>query len=133
MRDPRSIIHTIRSHETHRLTAVLVSHFLLDLQETNQRALRVRSSGAPSNEFSTGTMEWATPRFAARIVGSLGSTLAYPTVDEGEDKGASADRLADEDTIALERAPSRPPPAGSAAGAPPQTHERPQKPEMGVV
>ena len=131
MRDPRSIIHTIRSHETHRLTAVLVSHFLLDLQETNQRALRVRSSGAPSNEFSTGTMEWATPRFASRIVGSLGSTLAYPTVDEDKGASASAEGLADEDTMELERAPSRPP--RSAAGAPPQTHEQPQKPEMGVV
>ena len=77
-------------------------------------------------------MEWATPRFASRIVGSLGPTLAYPTADEDEDKGARAEGRADSDTVELERAAERPP-AGSAAGAPPQTHERPQKPEMGVV
>ena len=61
---------------------MLVSHFLLDLQETNRQTVRMTDSAGGS--ACVASSELGSVSFAARVVGSLGSTLVYTASSRGE-------------------------------------------------
>ena len=59
-----------------RITAVLVSRFLLDLQTANQRSLKLNSNDPL--HLSTGAFDAAGSVAFARVVGSLGEEFVGP-------------------------------------------------------
>ncbi|KAI0730619.1 hypothetical protein C8Q76DRAFT_690679 [Earliella scabrosa] len=74
----------LTGHSFHRVTAVLVSRFLLDLQEANRSAVGLDTHG----DFST-LAEGNSITFAARVVGSLGSTIDYGILAEKASRDTS--------------------------------------------
>lgn len=65
---------------SHRVTSILIAHFLLDLQEAGSRTLRFNSDGPVDSEASMD--QQSTLNFATRIVGSLGAVIDYGASNE---------------------------------------------------
>ncbi len=70
-----------------RLTVILVSHFLLDLQRANCRSVDVGMFLLSYSE--TDTQSDSTVVFERRIVGSMGASLVIGSMDETEDSDYS--------------------------------------------
>ncbi len=64
----------------YRITTVLTSHFLLQLQEAHRRTVKVDSDDV----LNLGVNSGSTPSFVAQVIGSIGSELRLSEhVDEG--------------------------------------------------
>ncbi|KAI0794534.1 hypothetical protein C8Q74DRAFT_1194725 [Fomes fomentarius] len=68
-----------------RITTILISHFLLDLQEAYRRTVRVD----PDNILNLGSNN-STPSFVDRVIGSIGSDIHFPAPD-AEDNSDTTD------------------------------------------
>ncbi|RPD82079.1 hypothetical protein L226DRAFT_15636 [Lentinus tigrinus ALCF2SS1-7] len=84
---------------TDPLTAILISRFLLDLQEANQRTVRLDADEALSTVDSLGSLS-----FVARTMGSLRSTMVP---GHSEDDNFSMTDVTQGSSVALEEQPVR--------------------------
>ena len=76
----------------HRLAAILVSRFLLDLQSANHRASNPQGATITLHNGGTGSLIFE------RVIGSLGSSI-FDAVGEDEDE---FDQDGDEECLAME-------------------------------
>ena len=65
----------------YRLTSILISHFLLDLQEAYRRTLRLDPDDPLYTEASIGGDQLGSLNFA-HVVGSLGAVIDLDTAEE---------------------------------------------------
>ncbi len=65
---------------------MLISHFLLDLQEAYRRTVRV-----DSDDILNLGSNISTPSFVDRVIGSIGSDIHYPAPPEAEDNSDITD------------------------------------------
>ena len=82
-----------------RLTAILISRFLLDLQEANKHTVRLDADEPLSSIDSVGSLS-----FVVRTMGSLQSTIMP---GHSGDDNYSQTEVAHESSVALEEIPDR--------------------------
>ncbi len=72
----------ISLHHLSRITTILISHFLLDLQEAYQQTVRVNSDDTLNLRSNS-----STPSFVDRVIGSIGSDIhfAAPEAEDSSD------------------------------------------------
>ena len=80
------------------MTTVLVSRFLLDLQASNQRALKLDSrdplylSAGAGGDGDAHSQSQSQSLVFARVVGSLASSVSSGEYDDGSEDGSDASR-----------------------------------------
>ncbi|KAI0738618.1 hypothetical protein C8Q80DRAFT_1275587 [Daedaleopsis nitida] len=87
---PRAGADTVSGRATHRITAALVSRFLLDLQQANRKALHLDTrSGSELDSGCSGSDAGGSQGVGSlvfeRVVSSIASSLEAPGVDVDED------------------------------------------------
>ncbi len=73
-----------------RITTILISHFLLDLQEAYQQTVRVNSDDA----LNLGSNS-STPSFVDRAIGSIGSDIHFAAPEAENDSDTTGTRSED--------------------------------------
>ncbi len=80
----------ISLHHLSRITTILISHFLLYLQEAYQQTVRVNSDDAL--DFGSNS---STPSFVDRVIGSIGSDIHFAAPEAEDSSDTTGTRLED--------------------------------------